>query len=129
MEVDGQREGPRESTPVVRRVRITQDMIRRHGGTEGCQGCRAFLKGQIQSHSEKCRTRIEAEEAEGGNDMQKTFEDRRRRTGEVQAEREGEIEENKRKQEADRERRIKKVSDWIYTSSVNRWCSDSLCRT
>ena len=45
-----------------RRLYISKADIMNHGLTEGCRGCRCLAEGKrAQGHSERCRTRVEAE--------------------------------------------------------------------
>jgi len=44
----------------MRRMRITPDLLRKYGYTEGCEGCRYKRAGlsEKRGHSERCRNRI-----------------------------------------------------------------------
>ena len=58
-----------ESDFIVRRMRITRELIRKVGFTIGCPGCRAVNRGQpAVNHNEECRRRIEGMLREEGNE-------------------------------------------------------------
>ena len=46
----------------IRRMRITEAILKQHGYTDGCEGCRFRRAGlsETRGHTEACRTRIEA---------------------------------------------------------------------
>ena len=55
---------------IHRRLRVSKDMLRAHGYTENCEGCKAQRAGPApKNHSERCRSRIvkELEKTEEGS--------------------------------------------------------------
>ena len=90
-----------ETQRQIRRMRITEALLKQHGFTEGCEGCR-FRRaglGETRPHTEVCRSRIEA--AMSGDDAGKrALEEQRQRLERRRAE---QIEQTKSKVAAETE--------------------------
>ena len=92
-------------TPEVRRSKITVEMMKRHGTTEGCQGCRAHQRGRRSGvHSQMCRERFEQMEKERGKRMQEEFEERQHKRDQRESERKEQEEKNRATQDESRKR-------------------------
>ena len=56
---------PQEVEGKIHRLRLTKEEVVKHGFTEGCRGCTAMVSGTIaRTHTEACRSRMEAAVAE-----------------------------------------------------------------
>ena len=101
---------PQGKESTTKRVYITKKDIAKHGVTEGCEGCRAVIRGgETRPHSEECRKRIEKAMAEEGNERWKRADERIQER--IVEEMEKQLEEKRRAEEREKERIKKEEKD------------------